>query len=173
MVMHTVHNHAMSDRLRRWRLLREIIRRGSPSSQERLADLLRREGVEVTQATLSRDLRELGVLKGPTGYVLPDAPAAHDARPQPAALAPPPATMVELGSALRAYLRRIDAGGNIVVLHTGPGQASLLAAELDRIPIRTVMGTVAGDDTIFVATRSPRAATSLHTQLRQIAGLKA
>lgn len=166
MIMQPMHNHGMSDKLRRWQMVRDLIRRGHVHSQEQLAAMLRREGVEVTQATLSRDLRELGVMKGPSGYVMGDArvpaPAAPIATNTPA----------ELESALRSYLRGADAGGNLVVLRTGPGQASLLAFELDRAGLRGMMGTVAGDDTVLVATKTSRAATSLLDQLRGLASLR-
>jgi len=110
-----------------------------------------RPGLRTTQATLSRDLAELGVLKGAGGYRL------QDGTPEPS------------GDALDALARRLLAGieraGNLVVLHTPPGQASALAVQLDRTSMRGVVGTIAGDDCVFVATRTPTNAKELVRRL--------
>lgn len=113
--------------------------------------MLARASIDSTQATLSRDLRELGVLKGPDGYELPRG-GATEAREQ---------TSNELRKALHAFGRTVKRAGNLVVIRTGPGQAAPLALEIDRANVRDVIGTVAGDDTIFVATASPNKATRL------------
>src|ERR1043165_4737050 len=70
--MHPLHNHPRASKPRRQRLILDLITKGGVPNQERLADLLRERGLPVTQATLSRDLHELGVVKGPAGYSLPD-----------------------------------------------------------------------------------------------------
>src|SRR5687767_8096521 len=80
-------------------------------SQQELQDLLRKAGVDVTQATLSRDLAAMGVLKGPNGYVLPGSPAA-------VAAAPGDSTEALLQRTLRREMRGIDVGGNLVVIRT-------------------------------------------------------
>jgi transcriptional regulator of arginine metabolism len=165
----------MNDKLRRWQRLRDHIRRGGVQSQDQLASILRREGIEVTQATLSRDLRDLGVMKGPAGYVLPEnAGAANPSGASCASpmLVAPVAAVAELETALRNFLLRAEAGGTIVVLHTGPGQASFLAGEIDKAVLRNVLGTVAGDDTVLVATRNPKASASILGALKQLAGLR-
>ncbi len=165
----------MSDKLRRWQRVRDLIRRGGVHSQDQLAILLRREGIEATQATLSRDLRELGVMKGAGGYLLPDGAPSNGSGTsyvQATSASVPAGGATELEAALRTYLMRADCGGTMVVLHTGPGQASALASELDRASLRSVLGTVAGDDTVLVATRSPRAAAGVVTSLKQLAGLR-
>lgn len=165
----------MNDKHRRWHRIRDHIRRGGVQSQDQLAAILRREGIAVTQATLSRDLRDLGVMKGPAGYVLPEtaavASAPNGAAHQSAMIAPP-AAVAELETALRNFLLRADSGGTMVVLHTGPGQASFLAGEIDKAVLRNVLGTVAGDDTVLVATRSPKASASILGTLKQLAGLR-
>lgn len=118
--------------------------------------MLRRDGIEATQATLSRDLRELGVLKGPAGYTLPSEGGQR-------------AGGRELREAAAAYLLSVQPAGNLVVLRTGPGQASALALEVDRCGFDGVVGTVAGDDTIFIAAKSARLAIRLARALSELA----
>lgn len=141
----------MNDKNRRLSIIKDILERQRPRNQRDLLDLLSRASIESTQATLSRDLRELGVLKGPDGYELPRA-AAVETREQ---------TSNELRRALHSFGRAVQRAGSLVVIRTGPGQAAPLALEIDRSSLRDVIGTVAGDDTIFVATLSPNKATRL------------
>jgi len=151
----------MTSKPRRQRLILDLIQQGRVPNQERLADLLRQRNLPVTQATLSRDLHELGVVKGSDGYALPDRTNGD----------PAPRTAPNLERALKDFLLRADIGGNLAVLHTGPGRAPLLALEIDRAGIKPILGTVAGDDTVFVATRSPREANKLLTRFRHLAGI--
>src|SRR5437764_742160 len=136
----------MSDKDRRHQRIAAALRQSGITSQEQLAEALARTGLRVTQATLSRDLKELGVVKGSGGYTLPGQ------TPRP----PAPVSAAELERALKSYLLKGETGGSLAVLHTGPGRAPLLALEIDRAGLKPVLGTVAGDDTIFIATRSPR-----------------
>jgi transcriptional regulator of arginine metabolism len=148
----------MAERSRRHRHILDLIQRGGISSQEQLAGMLQRAGIDVTQATLSRDLRELGVLKGSTGYRLPgDQPPAHNSNG-------------ELAQALKELLIKSEHGGNVAVLHTGPGRAPLLALQIDRSRPPGVLGTVAGDDTIFMAMRTPRDAARVIREFEQLTG---
>jgi transcriptional regulator of arginine metabolism len=150
----------MLEKPRRQQRLLQLINSGPVTSQEQLAGMLRAEGHSVTQATLSRDLRELGVMKGPAGYAVPEhAPATTNGDG-------------ELSRALRTYLVRAETGGNLAILHTGPGRAALLALELDRARLKPVVGTIAGDDTIFVATRTPKDAGKVVREIRKMAGMK-
>jgi transcriptional regulator of arginine metabolism len=128
-------------------------------SQEQLQALLERDGIRATQATLSRDLRELGVVKGPAGYSLPGegAPARRDGK--------------ELAHTLKSYLTSVDRGGNLLVLRTGPGRAQPVALELDNARLEGVLGTVAGDDTIFVAAKSNEQAGHLLRFFKTAAGV--
>jgi transcriptional regulator of arginine metabolism len=153
--MHVLHNHAVSIKTRRQSRLRTLLEQRHPRSQEQLASMLRREGIEATQATLSRDLRELGVLKGPQGYKLPGDPTHRPGGR-------------ELREAAAAYLLSVRPAGNLVVLRTGPGQASALALEIDRSAFEGAVGTVAGDDTIFIAAQTPRIATRLARELSDL-----
>jgi len=128
------------------------------------ADLLRRlreHGIDITQATLSRDLSAIGVVKGPRGYQLADA-APADRAPD----------SEQLATALRAHLRWVTCAGNLAVLTTPSGHAPLLAVELDRARRPETVGTIAGDDTIFVACRDLTAARTFCDHLRQLAGIE-
>lgn len=133
----------MSLKGRRQELIRRLIAAGPVVSQDVLVAELEARGERITQATVSRDLRELGVLKGPEGYRMPGAAAAT--------LGPESG---ELARAVREYLLEAEAAGTIAVLKTGAGQASALALRLDRSGWTDVVGTVAGDDTVFAATRT-------------------
>lgn len=153
-----MHNHEVTAKPTRHHRIRELIARSRVESQDRLQLLLQEEGIEVTQATLSRDLRELGVLKGPQGYVLAGATRAE------------PAGNIEgLRRALATFAISIRAGGTLVILRTGPGQASALALELDRSAMPGVLGTVAGDDTVFVASETAPDAGRICRELTRLA----
>ncbi len=120
-------------------------------SQTELADLLVSDGVQVTQATLSRDLEELGAVKvrgtdgGPATYFIPEEGHGPLRQAEHA-----PTRLVRL---LRELLTGADASGNLVVLRTPPGAAQFLASALDRSGLPEVVGTIAGDDTILVVAR--------------------
>jgi transcriptional regulator of arginine metabolism len=136
-----------------------LIRGRSVRAQSDLADLLAAEGIQVTQATLSRDLDELGAVKVRTGdgasvYVIPEDGNA--------ALRPAEGTPARLQRLLRELLTGVDASGNLVVLRTPPGAAQFLASALDRSGLIDVVGTIAGDDTILVVARdsTPSASTA-------------
>ncbi len=150
----------MNAKARRQRIIRQLLEQHRVESQEQLQKLLSREGTEATQATLSRDLRDLGVLKGPRGYMLP---ATEPDPPKP--------TPVALQEALQNFLTSARQGENIVVLKTGPGQAGALASELDRAQLEGLLGTVAGDDTIFLAANSTRSAKRIYSKLSSLAGV--
>jgi transcriptional regulator of arginine metabolism len=130
-------------------------------SQQELQDLLAKSGIEVTQATLSRDLAAMGVLKGPSGYVLPSQAAAVAAVPGDTAEA-------LLQRTLRREMRSIDVGGSLVIIRTDAGHANVLAVELDRARPDEVLGSIAGDDTIFLATRGTSAASKLARRLKTL-----
>jgi transcriptional regulator of arginine metabolism len=141
-----------------------LIRQRAVRSQTELAELLAAEGVHVTQATLSRDLEELGAVKvrgtdgSPAAYMIPEE-GGPPLRPAEQA----PARLVRL---LRELLTGTDASGNLAVLRTPPGAAQFLASALDRSGLPDVVGTIAGDDTILVVAReTPGATTSSGRQL--------
>jgi transcriptional regulator of arginine metabolism len=139
-------------------------------SQAELAKLLADAGTPVTQATLSRDLDELGAVKlrtpdgGQPVYVVPEdgAPLAarhnDDRRPQ---------RLVRL---LGELLVSAEASGNLVVIRTPPGASNFLASALDRASLPQILGTIAGDDTILIVSRDPLGGAELATRLRELAG---
>lgn len=122
--------------------IREVLSSSLVASQDELRRKLRRRGIEVTQATLSRDIHELQLLKGPEGYSLPNghrgtAPAADDAPPS-------------LKEMIDSFGLRVRQAMNQVVIGTAMGGAQPLAAALDREGWSEVVGTLAGDDTVLV-----------------------
>jgi transcriptional regulator of arginine metabolism len=124
----------------------ELIRDKAIRSQTELAELLAGAGVQVTQATLSRDLEELGAVKLHGAYLIPE----DGKRPLRETVGLGPARLLRL---LRELLTGADASGNIAVLRTPPGAAQFLASALDRSGLTDVVGTIAGDDTILVVAR--------------------
>jgi transcriptional regulator of arginine metabolism len=128
----------------RQRAIADLIRANALASQEELAERLSGLGYVVTQATVSRDLEQLGAVKvrraGHLAYALPD---------QVAALPGP-----RLAAVLRDWARSIDTAGNLVVIRTPPGSAHLIGVALDQSDMTEIVGTICGDDTIFVACRT-------------------
>lgn len=129
-----------------------IVRSQPIHSQTELARLLADEGLGVTQATLSRDLEELGAAKvrgtdgSPAAYMIP-ADGEGPLRPAEA----PPARLIRL---LEELLTSAESSGNLVVLRTPPGAAQFLASALDRSGLPQLIGTIAGDDTILCVTKA-------------------
>jgi transcriptional regulator of arginine metabolism len=126
--------------------IEEHIRGGGVRSQTELAELLAADGVQVTQATLSRDLEELRAIKVGGVYLIPEDGTR--------ALRPVEQAQVRLIRLLRELLTGTDHSGNITVLRTPPGAAQYLASAIDRAGLTEIAGTIAGDDTIFIVARS-------------------
>ncbi len=141
---------------RRQSLILDIVQREPIHSQEQLRRRVKAQGFNVTQATLSRDIRELGLVKG-------GSTAAYLAPTQ----APLPAAGAEmqLQRAVAEYLARMDRVQQMLLLRTGPGQAQLLGVALDRARLPEVVGTIAGDDTILVIAPDVRRARALAKRL--------
>ena len=161
-----------------------ILSREQVRSQEELAELLDKyTGVQVTQATLSRDLDELGVIKiragGSLVYALPegpDGPGLGDAPKSgtdedPAIPSDPQASPVpaRLARYLGELLTSAEASANLVVLRTPAGAAQFLASVIDHAALPSILGTVAGDDTVLVITRDPTGGATLATTFSQLA----
>ena len=141
---------------RRQSVILEAVQREPVRSQEQLRQRLRAAGFDVTQATLSRDIRELGLVKGGAdGAYQPPGQAAANGQTARSALQ----------RALGEYLTRVDRVQQMIVLRTGPGQAQLLAVALDRVRLPEVVGTIAGDDTILVIAPDVRRARVLVKKL--------
>jgi transcriptional regulator of arginine metabolism len=137
-------------------LILELIEKQPVSSQEGLRQLLRDRGVSATQATLSRDIRDLGLIKR--------APDGAYRRPE-AVAAPPGADEDLVAQAVSDYLRRHEVVAQMLVLKTDTGQAQPLAVALDRGQLPEVVGTIAGDDTILVICRTADAAQAMDRRL--------
>ena len=137
----------------RRRMIERLLQTGRVTSQHGLLKQLRAEGVDVTQATLSRDLADLGVMKGPTGWQLPGSAAVNNS---------------DISAAVQTYLLDVEVGGQMVVLRTRTGHATPLAVELDRIRLEGSLGTLAGDDTILLVAKSASLARTLATSLKNI-----
>ncbi len=163
-----------------------ILAREQVRSQEELADLLERyASVHVTQATLSRDLDELGVVRlravgGALVYALPEEPGGPGSRPggtlgpigpepdrdeRPAEVAPP----TRLARYLGELLTSAEASANLVVLRTPAGAAQFLASVIDHAALPAILGTVAGDDTVLVIARDPAGGDALAAELSRLA----
>ena len=136
---------ANTDPRQRQSFLRKLLAEGKISTQEELADELRRHDFDITQSTISRDLRKIGAIKtvdasGVTVYRL------SNERPLQQPLR---------SSSLRHLLISVEHNGYMIVIHTTAGSASLIAAHFDQVKIGGILGTIAGDDTIFIAPSSP------------------
>jgi transcriptional regulator of arginine metabolism len=144
---------------RRQSAIRALVEREAVRSQEQLRRRLRAAGFDVTQATLSRDIREIGLVKGGADGVYrapaPEPPNGRTAR-------------VMLYRAASEYLTRIDRVQQLVLLRTGPGQAQLLGVALDRAGLPEVVGTIAGDDTILAIAPDVRRARALVEHLEHM-----
>src|SRR5262245_17922759 len=143
--------------LQRHDAIARIIRAQPIRSQEELRQALHRLGFRVAQPTLSRDVRQLGLAKTPRGYVAPDLAAAQ--------FAPAGTRRDKLDRVLRAFALSVQVAGALVVVKTPPAAAHPVARALDEAPLPAVVGTIAGDDTVFVATASERAARQLSRRL--------
>jgi transcriptional regulator of arginine metabolism len=144
----------------------EVVSQRAVRSQSELAKLLAAEGIDVTQATLSRDLDELGAVKlrGPDGgapvYVIPE-----DGSPVRGVQG----GTTRLVRVLGELLVSTDFSGNLAVLRTPPGAAQFLASALDRAALHEVVGTIAGDDTILVVAREPMTGAELADRITGLA----
>jgi transcriptional regulator of arginine metabolism len=127
-------------------VLRKLLVSAKVSTQEELAEELESQGYPVTQSTISRDLRRLGAIKvteqgGRTGYRLFENAV--------------PASSISVQN-FKGLLLEIQHNGSMIVIHTSPGSASLVARRLDEAKPEGLLGTIAGDDTIFVAPASAK-----------------
>jgi transcriptional regulator of arginine metabolism len=129
----------------RRQIMAEVIREARPRTQQELVDLLESRECDATQATISRDMAEMGVVKGPDGYLL-----AEEAR------------LVRL---LADLVVSVEEAGNLAVIKSIAGGAQGVAAAIDAADIGGALGTIAGDDTILVIARDPLGAQSFIAQL--------
>lgn len=137
--------------------IRELIEERAVESQEDLRKLLRQRGWDVTQSTLSRDLREMRVARIPA----PDGSARYAVTTQSEDTRPP------LDALLPHLYTHIDGVGEFIVLHTLPGGAQPIGVVLDWEEWPEIIGTIAGDDTVLVVTRGPREREAVAERLRR------
>lgn len=153
----------MASKVQRQHRIGELLAHEQVSSQGILVELLGEQGVRVNQATVSRDLEEMGAVKvrvpgGVSVYAIPEMPRSQ--------------------AAPEDYLRRVlsdwvvetDRSGDLVVVRTPPGSAHVVASAIDRNGLADVLGTVAGDDTILVIGRTDRG-SAVERRLTELAGL--
>ena len=134
------------------------------TSQAHLVELLAAEGVQATQATVSRDLEDLGAIKvrvagGDTVYAIPELPTEQRAPED------------HLRRVFGDWVVEVAHSGNLVVLRTPPGSAHVVGSALDRANLPQVIGTVAGDDTLIVVVAEEVGGPALAHQLAELAGL--
>jgi transcriptional regulator of arginine metabolism len=132
----------------------DLLRSQEVETQDDLRRKLARRGIHVTQATVSRDIEELGLVKTRTGYRLPEVGAEPMSPPQPT-----------LAVVLKEFLTDARQAANLVIVKTRPGNAHSVAVALDADPWEEIVGTVAGDDTIFIATPSSRQAEVIRKKI--------
>ena len=130
-----------------------LLRGSAVRKQGEIVDLLKQQGFPVTQSSVSRDLRDLGVLKAGGRYLLPDATQR---------------SLDDFGT-LRQFVRGIaTAGSSLTVLRTTVGAAQSVAIAIDKAEWPEIVGTISGDDTIFIATDSAAAQTAIVARLREL-----
>jgi transcriptional regulator of arginine metabolism len=146
---------------RRQGAILELIDREALHNQEALRRRLRSRGFRATQATISRDIKDLGLVKraGDGAYQRPGSDAVAT-----------PSAMSALERNAAELVRTVERVTHLIVIRTGPGQAQPLALAIDRATLPDVVGTIAGDDTILVIARDKRRAASLVERLERYAG---
>ena len=144
---------------RRQSVILDVIQRQPVRNQEQLRRMVRSAGFDVTQATLSRDIRELGLVKGgPDAAYQSPSPAGSNGQ----------GSKLLLNRAVAEYLTRVDRVQQLVLLRTGPGQAQLLGVAMDGARLPEVLGTIAGDDTILAIAPDVRRARALVKRLARL-----
>jgi transcriptional regulator of arginine metabolism len=153
----------MSDaRTRRQKTIADLLRSEPVASQEEVTARLRAQGLEVTQATVSRDLDQLGAVKVKRGgvlrYALPEQIGDNDW------------AAARLQRIFAEWVQSVEAAGNLIVLKTPPGSAHLVGLAIDQARLDEVAGTICGDDTLFVALKDGVVPGAIADRLRQMSG---
>ena len=144
--------------------IEQLIEQNSVTSQGQLVELLAKSGVDATQATVSRDLEEIGAVKvraagGEPLYAVPELPKDRVAPEE------------HLRRVLGDWVVDVESSSNLVVVRTPPGSAHVVASALDRASLKEILGTVAGDDTIIVVAAEKTGGSALARRLAALAGL--
>lgn len=134
-----------------------LIKSGKITSQVDLLRELKKSGFAVTQATASRDLDEVGAVRGRNGYTIAESDGDSMARSMPL-----PGDLI----------LSVESSGNLAVVRTPPGGAQLLASSLDHVSLHSIIGTIAGDDTVLVVSRKASGGAELAKELRSYQGIK-
>jgi transcriptional regulator of arginine metabolism len=137
----------------RQKAILDLIRNQEIASQEQLLEELLAQKIDVSQSTLSRDIQELGLAKSGGVYT--------------AGVEPPRSSDETIRRTLREYLMDVAVAQNIVVLKTGPGHASTLSRAIDEAAWEEIVGSLAGDDTVFVAVRSEKESKRVADRIRE------
>jgi transcriptional regulator of arginine metabolism len=143
-------------KLSRHKAILELLYHGPVTSQEELQKLLHRRGLDAGQATLSRDIRELGLVKSAGGYSLPGREVAAEA------------DLPSVGRLVREFVTSVRAAENLLVTKTSIGSAQPVAAALDEENWPEAIGTIAGDDTILIVCQDKRAAGRLAGRIQEM-----
>lgn len=136
----------------------DVIDHEAIASQEELRLKLAARGIEATQATISRDLKDLGLVKR----------AGDGAYERPGVERSSPATEEQLRRAIGSLVRGLERVDAMVILRTDPGQAQSVAVLIDRVKLDEIAGTIAGDDTILIVCRGAQAAATVETKWNEV-----
>jgi|SRR5205807_1676781 len=142
-------------KLARQQVIIELAHEEPLPSQQELRKLLSQRGFQVTQATLSRDLNELRVVKTPDGYILPNGDDPSDSLPA-------------VSRVVREFVREVRRAQNLLVVKTVAGSAQSVAVAVDGEAWKEIVGTVAGDDTLLIITPDNKTAQTLHERLETL-----
>jgi transcriptional regulator of arginine metabolism len=149
-------------RSRRQKAIADLIRAEPFGSQEEVTTRLRQLGYTVTQATVSRDLEQLGAVKakrsGVHAYALPNQMASSDWAAS------------RLQHILSEWAESIEAAGNLIIIKTPPGSAHLVSLAIDQSDLPEIAGTVSGDDTLFIAVRDGVTVGAIAKRFRELSG---
>lgn len=152
-------------KVQRQQAIARLIQQREVTNQPQLVELLAGEGIAATQATVSRDLEDLGAVKvrvpgGATVYAVPEF--------APERVAP----LDQLRRVMGEWVAEVTSSGNVVVLRTPPGCAHVVASALDRSGLDGLLGTVAGDDTMLCVATESVGGAELAASLRDLAGIE-
>jgi transcriptional regulator of arginine metabolism len=152
--MHRDEYISVMSKAARQKAILEIVRKASIASQEDLQDVLRKKGFRVGQATLSRDIHEIGLVKSGEGYEIPQGGSTSE-----------PA-LPRVARMVREFVLEVRLAQNLLVMKTSVGSAQPVAAALDGEHWTEVVGTLAGDDTILVISSNKKTAAGLAARIR-------
>jgi len=149
-------------RLQRQRAIVDMLREGEPLAGDEIAARMSKAGLEITQATIARDLEQVGAVKvrreGRMSYTLPEKLGERSG------------AAVRLQRIFADWVQSVDTSGNLIVVRTPPGSAHLVGLAVDQAKFPEVVGTVAGDDALFIAIRSNLPPDPLADRLRDMMG---